>query len=80
MLLGLFWKGDTTLVAENYSTYWLVDPGADPLYGPYRVWVVQGDNSLTSKNGVKLFKPTRSSFYKSNSGNANYVMPTGWIP
>ncbi len=72
----LFWKGDTTLNAENYTTYWLVNAGFDP----YRRWSLQGDNALNSQDLNKVFKATRASFYKSTTGNPNYVVPTGWTP
>ena len=72
----LFWKGDTTLNAENYTTYWLVNSG----FSPYRRWSLQGDNVLNSQDLSKVFKATHASFIKSVNGNATYVMPTGWIP
>jgi hypothetical protein len=72
----LFWKGDTTLNAENYTTSWLVNAG----FNPYRRWSLQGDNALTSQDLSPVFKATRASFYKSLLGNPNYVMPVGWTP
>lgn len=72
----LFWNGDSVLNGQNYTTSWLVDAGFDP----YRRWTAQDDNSLGSQDGVKLFKPTRSAFYKTPTGNPNYVLPTGWVP
>jgi Zn-finger protein len=72
----LFWKGDTTLNKENYTTYWLVDAG----FNPYRRWTLQGDNTLSSQDNTKAFKATRCNFYKSHLGNATYVIPTPWVP
>jgi 5-hydroxyisourate hydrolase-like protein (transthyretin family) len=72
----LFWKGDTTFNAENYTTHWLVNAGFDP----YRRWSLQGDNAINSQDLNKVFKVARATFYKVQSANPNYIMPTGWIP
>ena len=72
----LFWKGDYVLGAENYNNYWLVNAGFDP----YRRWAIQGDNSVLSQDTTDLFGITRAAFYETETGNAAYIMPTGWTP
>lgn len=72
----IFWKGDTDIGLECYTSYWLVDAGIDP----YRRWALAGDSSIISQDTTPLFQPNRAAFYDSISGNPNYCMPAGWIP
>ena len=72
------WRGDTTVGATGYDTYYLLD--GSPLQSAIKRWVKIGDAFITPRDGSALFLTDRSVFLDLNQNLPGNRVMAPWTP